>query len=333
VVPIENPKSKIQNLKAALEERGLAPRKSLGQNFMVDPNFAAAVARAAEPDQRTLVLEVGPGTGCLTEALLATHPAARVLAMELDRGLAAYLRETFAELIARNRLTLLEGDALAGKHALAPELVKTALQISAQENRPRRVLCANLPYNAATPILMNLAADAACLGVESAIATIQTELAERLLSPPDQHAYGAPSAFLGLRATGKILRRIGNEVFWPRPQVDSAVIRLDFKPWPAVVSPLLRGRCRSSPDEQQSGSVNPQSAIPNLQLQEAAPFQQFLQTLFSHRRKTIRAVLKLRELPPELQLSPTARAEELAPAVLLALFRLTAERPPESSSQ
>lgn len=288
-----------------MEERGLAPRKSLGQNFMVDPNFAAAVARAAEPDERTLVLEVGPGTGCLTEALLATHPAARVLAVELDRGLAAYLRETFAEPIAQHRLTLLEGDALAGKHALAPELVETALQISAKENRPRRVLCANLPYNAATPILMNLAADTECLGVESAVATIQTELAERLLSPPGRHAYGAPSAFLGLRATGKILRRIGNEVFWPRPQVDSAVIRLDFKPW----------------------SESGVSGTNALLREEAAPFQQFLQTLFSHRRKTIRAVLKLRELPPELQLSPTARAEELPPAVLLALHRLARQNP------
>ncbi|MCY3019168.1 MAG: hypothetical protein NTW87_09100 [Planctomycetota bacterium] len=109
-------------MKAALAARGLAAKKSFGQNFMVDRNFAAAVARAAEPDQRTLVIEIGPGTGCLTTALLETHPAARVLAVEIDRGLAAMLRESFAGEIAGNRLTLLEGDALRGKHGLAAGL-------------------------------------------------------------------------------------------------------------------------------------------------------------------------------------------------------------------
>jgi len=339
VPPIENQKSKIKNVLAA---RGLAPRKSFGQNFMVDSNFAAAVARAARADERTLILEVGPGTGCLTEALLASHPAARVLAVEIDRGLAAFLRETLADPIAQGRLTLLEGDALAGKHALAPALVQAALEISATENRPRRVLCANLPYNAATPILMNLAADAEGLAVESAVATIQTELAERLLAGADDAAYGAPSAFLALRATGKILRRVGNEVFWPRPQVASAVVRLDFRPFAEDSRP--EGPDYNSPGQASNasaalGSMPQESAEalkgranaagtdarPSLLRAETAPFQQFLRKLFSQRRKTIRGTLKLRELPAALHLPPTARAEELAPDVLLALYRFTTE--------
>jgi len=92
---------------------------------MVDSNFASAIARDAEADEKTLLIEIGPGTGCLTQALLAL-PSARVLAIEIDRGLAALLRDTFSTEINAHRLTLLEGDALAGKHAFSSELVDTA---------------------------------------------------------------------------------------------------------------------------------------------------------------------------------------------------------------
>ena len=142
--------TKTATLRAALAARGLAPRKSLGQNFMLDANFAAFVARAAAPDERTVVLEVGPGTGLLTAALLRAHPAARVLAIEIDRGLAALLRETWPgdcrrppDAAGRRRF--------GGQARARPALVQAALEISARENRPRRVLCSNLPYNAATP--------------------------------------------------------------------------------------------------------------------------------------------------------------------------------------
>ena len=263
---------------------------------MVDANFAAAVAREAAPDARTLLLEIGPGTGCLTRALLAAHPAARVLAIEIDRGLVALLREEFAAEIATGQLTLLEGDALAGKHALAPELAAAARDISLREERPRRVLCANLPYNIATPVLANLAADAGRMEIESAIATVQYEMAERLLAGPGEAAYGSISIFIALRAEGKLLRRAGNAVFWPRPKVDSAVIRLDVKPWGAGPGPLLRR-------------------------EEAAPFQAFLSKLFSRRRKALRAALKPAALPPSLGLDPSARAEDLPASTLLELFR------------
>ena len=296
------PRSKSQTLKDALHQRGLKPRKMLGQNFMLDTNFAAAIARDAALDEQTLAIEVGPGTGCLTQALLDSHPAARVLAIELDSGLAELLRDTFAEPIRGQRLTLIEDDALSGKHSLSPQLVETALRISKSENRPRRVLAANLPYNAATPILANMAADAEGLGMSAAIATVQLELAERFFAKPGESTYGALSAFIALRATGKIVRRVGNAVFWPRPDVDSAVIRLDFKPWPEKIA-----------DSESSAPMHPG---------EAKPFRDFLQTLFSQRRKMLRAVLKPRVIPAALGLSPEARAEDLAPEMLLALFRI-----------
>ncbi|HYG76339.1 MAG TPA: 16S rRNA (adenine(1518)-N(6)/adenine(1519)-N(6))-dimethyltransferase RsmA [Planctomycetota bacterium] len=292
-------KSRLQALKEMLASRGLAPQKKFGQNFMVDTNFALAVARDAAADQHTLLIEIGPGTGCLTQALLDSHPASRVLAVEIDRGLAALLRETFAPSLAENKLTLIEGDALASKHELSPQLVETIERISTTENRPRRVLCANLPYNAATPLLANMAVDDQNTQITSVIATVQLELAQRLFADPNKSAYGALTVLLSLRASGGIVRRVGGEVFWPRPRVESAVIKLDFKPWPEEAS----------------------DAPSSLKRSEAARFQTFLQTVFSQRRKTLRAVLRPAIIPESLGLPPDARAEALSPETILKLFR------------
>ena len=288
------------SLYAEFKSRGLSPRKAFGQNFMIDANFAAAIARDAAPGAGTLTLEIGPGAGALTRAILAADKDARVLAVEIDRGLAALLRETFAAGIAAGRLTLIEGDVLASKHALSDEFVTAALEISARENRPRRVLCANLPYNVATPLLANFAADRRALGVQSAVATLQLELAQRLFAAPGSTEYGALTAFMAMRATGSIIRRVGNEVFWPRPNVDSAVIRLDYLPFAPVAM-----------DES------------SLTREETEGFQGFLQKLFSHRRKTLRAVLKPFPISPALGIAEHARAEDLAPQILLRLFRST----------
>jgi len=260
---------------------------------MADPNFAIAVAKDAAADEKTLVIEIGPGTGCLTQALLASHPQARVLAVEIDRGLAALLRETFTEAIASKRLTLIEGDALDGKHRLAEAWVAEAQRIRTEEKRQRIVLCANLPYNAATPLLANMALDAQGLDVSRAVATIQLELAERMFSPAGSPNYGALSALLALRSTGSILRKVGGGIFWPRPQVDSAVIGIDFLPWGEA--PLKRA--------------------------EAQAFQDFLQKVFSQRRKMLRAVLKPLKLPVEWEDRAEVRADELTPGALLELFR------------
>jgi 16S rRNA (adenine1518-N6/adenine1519-N6)-dimethyltransferase len=289
-----NPDSKINQLKSTLASRGLAPQKIFGQNFMLDTNFAAAVARDAAPDERTLIVEIGPGTGCLTQAILDTHPAARILAVEIDRGLAALLRDTFTAPLSANRLTLIEGDALSGKHELSPELIREVEAISAREDRRRRVLCSNLPYNIATPLLANLAIDNAGLEVATAIATIQLELAERMLAKAGDDSYGALSVLMALRTRAEIVRKVGNAVFWPRPKVDSAVLKLDFKPW---------GNTSNS----------------DLRKNEATDFQEFLKRIFAQRRKTLRAILKPTPLPPDVPAN--ARAEELSAAEILSLFR------------
>ncbi|MCW8129644.1 MAG: hypothetical protein KIS92_04590 [Planctomycetota bacterium] len=292
----------LERIKASLEARGLKPRKAFGQNFLVDPNFARAVAAAARADERTLAVEVGPGTGVLTRALLESHPRARVLAVEIDRGLAGLLREEFSAEMAAGRLTLIEGDALDGKHGINAGLLAEGLRISRDESRPRRVLCANLPYNAATPLIANLALPLPweppappVSFVERIVATVQLELAERFFGKPGGNDYGPLAALLALRATGSIARKVGGEVFWPRPQVASAVAELDLRPW--------------------DGS--------DLRADEAAGFQEFLQKLFQQRRKTLRAALKTAGLALAAA-DPRAaqRAEDLPPAALLALYRM-----------
>lgn len=294
----------LDRLKEALEARGLKPRKAFGQNFLVDPNFAKAVARAAGADAKTLVLEVGPGAGALTRALLESDPAARVLAVEIDRGLAEFMRSEFAHELSAGRLTLLEGDALAGKHGLNEEMLREALRISETEKRPHRVLCANLPYNAATPLIANIMQPlepstserpAASL-VERIVATVQLELAERFFGAPGSNDYGPLAAMLSLRGKGTIARKVGAHVFWPRPQVSSAVVEIDLIPWE---------RCAIKPDEAQG-------------------FQHFLQKLFQQRRKTLRAALKSAGLAlPQEDERASKRAEDLDPKTLLELFRTT----------
>lgn len=159
------------------------------------------------------------------------------------------------------------------------------------------MLCANLPYNAATPLIANLALPMPGgpeTFVARIVATIQLELAERLLGAPGGNDYGPLAALLALRARGSIARKIGGEVFWPRPQVSSAVVELDLIPWPD---------CALRPDE-------------------ARAFAEFLAQLFQQRRKTLRAALKTAGLkldaadPRVMQ-----RAEDLPPLELLELFR------------
>jgi len=264
---------------------------------MADSNFAAAIARDAKLDEHTLAIEAGPGTGLLTRAMLESHPCARVLAIEIDRGLAELLRDTFSSEIASQRLTLIEGDALDGKHRISQALCDAAKQIAANEKRSRVIVCANLPYNIATPFLANAALDEQGLSVTFALATIQLELAQRMLARPGDAAYGALSALLALRANGRIARRVGAEIFWPRPKVDSAVIELAFKPW--AQHPIAD----------------------SLQRDEAAGFQEFLKHVFSQRRKTLRALLKPASVPEIAGVAPNARAEALSPELLLAVFR------------
>jgi 16S rRNA (adenine1518-N6/adenine1519-N6)-dimethyltransferase len=198
-----------------LERHGLEARRSLGQNFVADPNTVAHIARLAGVGPGDRVVEVGPGLGSLTLALAAT--GAEVLAVEKDRSLLPVLDEVLADAVAAGDdgaagIRVVEGDALAVDWA----------DLLGDETW---VLVANLPYNVAVPVLMRVLAEAP--QVRRLVVMVQLEVAERLCAAPGDRTIGIPTVKLSWYATARILTTVPPEVFVPRPRVQSAVVGIE----------------------------------------------------------------------------------------------------------
>jgi len=214
----------LPSLRETIARHGLDARKSLGQHFLLDPAICARIAAAAGEMEGRFVLEVGPGPGGLTRALLATK-AAKVLAVELDRRAVAAL----AELAAAHpgRLEVMEADALR---------VDPASALPA----PRKV-AANLPYNAATPMLVGWLRGAAAL--ESMTLMFQQEVAERITAAPGTEAYGRLGVLAQWRCRCTLLLALPPGAFSPPPKVWSAVVGLvphAEDPGPALFATMER---------------------------------------------------------------------------------------------
>jgi 16S rRNA (adenine1518-N6/adenine1519-N6)-dimethyltransferase len=197
---------------------GFRPRRSLGQNFLVDEAAIEAIVRAFGPRPDDRVLEVGPGKGALTRRLAGR--VERLVAVEVDPALAAGLRASIAPLFPPGALAILEADILA----LPPAALLGALGATAA--RPGRVL-ANLPYNIATAVILAL------LPLRPAIADlmvmVQREVAERIRSRPAPKTYGSLSVLCQAFSRVDSIRRLGPGAFRPRPKVESEVIRLTLR--------------------------------------------------------------------------------------------------------
>jgi 16S rRNA (adenine1518-N6/adenine1519-N6)-dimethyltransferase len=204
-------------LREVIRRHGLAARKSLGQNFLLDLNLTARIARASGPLDGVTVVEIGPGPGGLTRALL-TLGAARVIAVERDDRAIAALDE-----IAQRypgRLTVVSGDAL--EFDAKPHL----------GGSPARVV-ANLPYNIATPLLTSwLTAEPWPPWYDRLVLMFQREVAERIVAPPGGKQYGRLSVLAGWRAQAKILFDINPSAFVPPPKVTSSLVELVPRPAP-----------------------------------------------------------------------------------------------------
>jgi 16S rRNA (adenine1518-N6/adenine1519-N6)-dimethyltransferase len=212
----------LTQIRAMLEAHGLSPRHAFGQNFLLDHNLIRALVDASGVGTGDLVLEVGPGTGTLTEELLAR--GARVVACEIDRGLAAILRERLG---GNPAFTLVEGDCLDGKHALNPALLAALGGVSG--DAPFR-LVANLPYSAGTPVMTILLADIPrCAGL---FVTVQLEVAQRLAAAPGSKEFGPLGVLAQSVADVRLLAKLPRECFWPRPDVTSAMVALTRRPTP-----------------------------------------------------------------------------------------------------
>jgi 16S rRNA (adenine1518-N6/adenine1519-N6)-dimethyltransferase len=186
---------------------GVRPTKQRGQNFVIDANTVRRIVRASGVGPRDVVVEVGPGLGSLTLALLGE--ASRVVAIEVDPVLARALPATVAE----------HAPAYVG----ACEVVEAyALRVESLPGPAPTALVANLPYNVSVPVLLHLMALLPSL--ERGLVMVQAEVADRLVAPPGSRTYGVPSAkaawFADLRRAGAV----GRSVFWPAPNVDSGLV-------------------------------------------------------------------------------------------------------------
>lgn len=229
--------TEIRQIAAAL---GVQPTKTLGQNFVIDAaivrkivaesGLAAAPETTAAPElpARPRVLEIGPGLGSLTLALLET--GALVSAVEIDPVLAGALPETVRAhqgAYAADRLAVLRADALA---IAAPEQLALPAALAASDERvfaPTH-LVANLPYNVAVPVLLNLLA--ALPSLRTVTVMVQSEVADRLAAQPGAKAYGVPSAKLAWYGKARRGVKIARSVFWPVPNVDSALVHVAVTP-------------------------------------------------------------------------------------------------------
>ncbi len=205
----------LTEIRELLERAGHPPKKALGQNFLIDHNLIRKLADESRVGPGDLVLEVGPGTGALSVELL--ERGVELIACELDADLSRVLRETLG---ARHpeRFTLIEGDCLRSKRELNPALA------AAIAERPFR-LVANLPYHAATPLMMVLMTrHPRCAGMYT---TIQSEVVERFAAGPGSKAYGAIGIIAQRLGTVGTIARLPPTCFWPQPGVGSAMMRWD----------------------------------------------------------------------------------------------------------
>ena len=188
---------------------GVRPSKRLGQNFVVEPGTVRRIAALAALESQDVVLEVGPGLGSLTLALLEAG-AGQVMGVEIDRALAAELPRTIAARAPRlaDRATVVAADALRIEDHDLPG--------------PPSVLVANLPYNVAVPVLLHLLA--ALPSLRRGLVMVQAEVADRMCAPPGSRVYGTPSAKLAWFAAARPAGPVPRSVFWPVPNVDSRLV-------------------------------------------------------------------------------------------------------------
>jgi 16S rRNA (adenine1518-N6/adenine1519-N6)-dimethyltransferase len=188
---------------------GVRPSKRLGQNFVVEPGTVRRIAALAGLQPDDVVLEVGPGLGSLTLALLEAG-AGQLVAIEIDRALAAELPRTLAARAPdlAGRMTVVAGDALRVAASDLPA--------------PPSVLVANLPYNVAVPVLLHLLA--ALPTLRRGLVMVQAEVADRMCAGPGSRVYGAPSVKLAWYAAARSAGPVPRTVFWPVPNVDSRLV-------------------------------------------------------------------------------------------------------------
>ena len=269
------PVQTLTDIRAMRAAHGMTPKHRYGQNFLTDQNLLRKLVDASGISPTSVVLEIGPGTGTMSEEILLR--GAELIAIELDRDMSALLREHFAR---EPRFTLIEGDCLDGKRALNADALKKL-------NGRAFTLVANLPYQAASPVMANCAAMPQCLGQ---FVTIQREVGDRLRARAGSGEYGPLTIVVQAFAEVEQLDLLAPGCFWPPPEVTSAMLE-------------IRPRATAS-----------------IAHAEVDAFGAFIHTLFSKRRKQLGAILGRNRAWPD-GIDPIARPETLAITDLVRLWR------------
>lgn len=281
------------DIHALAAQAGIRPTKKLGQNFMIDPSTVRRIVRTAGVRPGDRVLEVGPGLGSLTLALLET--GARVTAVEIDPRLAALLPQTVERHQPGNsgHLTVIVTDALK----LDPPMLRTAMPDMASTTDVSREtfrLVSNLPYNVATPILLTLLGRFPRLATATVL--VQDEVADRLTAGPGSRIYGVPSVKLAWFGSARKAGTVARSVFWPVPNVDSSLVSFERTP-----------QADSRPQELREKTFA------------------LIDKAFGQRRKTLRAALKKTASADQITaagIDPSARGETLVIDDYLRLARV-----------
>ena len=213
-------------VRALAERLGVRPTKQWGQNFVIDGNTVQRIVRVAGVGPADHVLEVGPGLGSLTLALLPE--VAHVTAIEVDPALAGALPETVGSLAPGllDRLTVVHADALQ----VTPESLRGSAGSGGSGVGPPTALVANLPYNVSVPVVLRFLE--LFPSIERILVMVQLEVAERLAAPPGSKTYGVPSAKAAWYAEVRLAGLVPRSVFWPVPNVDSGLVSFARRPVP-----------------------------------------------------------------------------------------------------
>jgi 16S rRNA (adenine1518-N6/adenine1519-N6)-dimethyltransferase len=249
-----SPRQTLSYLRNLFAERGIRPKSKLGQSFLIDLNLIDLIIRSAELSRDDLVLEVGSGTGGLTTRLVAE--AGAVVSVELDPAFAGLTEEVVPP---QEHVVLLETDALKNKNELNPDMIEAMRTLAARTGTTRYKLVANLPYAVAVPLISNLLLSD--LSLERMVVTVQWEIAGRLTACPGTKDYGALAVLIQSLTEVELIRQLPTSVFWPRPQVQSAIVR---------IVPVAEKRAHVG---------------------DVLRFRNFLRDLYTHRRKNLRSAL------------------------------------------
>ncbi len=275
------------------ETLGIHPRGKLGQNFLIDLNLLHLLHQSAQLDRNDVVLEVGTGTGSLTGAM--AQEAGQIVTVEVDAVMHEMAKQEHWD---KENIRFLFADILENKNRLNQEVLNVVREELAKTPGRRFKLCANLPYQIATPLMSNLLLTD--IPPYSMTVTIQKEVGDRIVAKPRTKDYGALAVWMQSQCDCRIVRIMPPTVFWPRPKVDSAIVQLVY-------------------------NEKKRAKIPNLRY-----FHEFVRALFFHRRKFIRSVLcsafknrlekdVVDRILEEMNLKGEIRAETLEVKKILAL--------------